>query len=56
MSAKKREKVQPLGHYFGLALEKKLRFCMVRAKNRNKSRLSRNATKVYRHLYKNTYS
>jgi len=34
---------------------KKLRFCMVRSKNRNKSRLSRNATKLYRHLYKNTY-
>jgi len=26
MSAKKREKVQPLGHFFGLALEKKIDF------------------------------
>ena len=55
MSAKNREKVQPLGHFFILALGKKLRFCMVWAKNQNKSRLSRNATKLYRHLYENTY-
>jgi len=55
MSAKNREKVQPLGHFFGLALGKKLRFCMVRSKNQNKSRLSWNAMKLYRHLYKNTY-
>jgi len=26
MSAKKREKVQPLGHFFGLALEKNCDF------------------------------
>jgi len=45
MSAKKGEKIQPLGHFFGLALEK----------NQNKSRLSRNVTKLCRHLYKNTY-
>jgi len=43
MSAKKREKVQPLGHFFGLALEFFFWFCMVRSKNRNKSRLSQNA-------------
>ena len=55
MSAKNREKVQRLGYFFGLALGKKLRFCMVRSKNQNKSKLSQNATKLYRHLYKNTY-
>jgi len=55
MIAKNREKVQRLGHFFGLAHGKKLRFCMVRSKNQNKSRLSRNATKLYKHLYKNTH-
>jgi len=55
MSAKNRKKIQPLGHISGLALRKKLQFCNVRLKNQNKSRLSLNATKLYRHLYKNTY-
>jgi len=54
MSAKKREKVQPIGHFWTRTW-KILRFSMVRSKNRNKSRLSRNATKLYRHLCKNTY-
>jgi hypothetical protein len=40
MSAKNHEKVQPLGHFFGLELGKKLGFCMVRSKNQNKSKLS----------------
>jgi hypothetical protein len=52
MGAKNREKVQLLGHIFGPALWKKQRFYMIRSKNKNKSRLSRNATKIYRHLYK----
>ena len=46
MYAKNREKIQPLGHFSGLALGKKLRFCTVRLTNQNKSRLSRNATKL----------
>jgi len=56
MSAKYRKKIQPLGHISGLALRKKLRFCTVQSKNQNKSRLSLNATKLYRHLYKNRYN
>jgi len=55
MSAKNRGKIQPLGPFFRLALEIFLLFCVVRSKNQNKSRLSRNATKLYRHLYKNKY-
>jgi len=55
MSAKNSEKIQPLGHFFGLALGKKLQFFMVRSKNQNKSRISLNTTKLYRHIYKNTY-
>jgi len=55
MIAKNREKVQHLGHFFRLTLEKKLWFGMARSKNQNKSRLSRNATKLYRYLYKNTH-
>jgi len=35
MSTKNREKIQPLGHISGLALQKKLRFCTVRSKNLN---------------------
>ena len=52
MSAKNHEKIQPLGHFSRLALEKKLRFYTVWSKNQNKSRLSRNATKLYINLYK----
>ena len=55
MSAKNREKIQALGHISGLTLEKKLKICTIRSKNQNKSRLSLNATKLYRHLYKSTY-
>jgi len=55
MSAKNREKIQALGHISGLTLEKKLQICTIRSKNQNKSRLSLNATKLYRHLYKSTY-
>jgi len=54
MRAKNREKVQHLGHFSGLALRIFFWFCTVRSKNQNKLRLSRNTTKLYRHLYKNT--
>jgi len=55
MSVKNRGKIQHLGHFSRIALEKKLRFCIVQSKNQNKSRLSRKVTKLYGHLYKNTY-
>jgi len=55
MSAKNCDKIKPLGHISELALRKKLRFCMVWSKNQNRSRLSLNVTKLYGHLYKNTY-
>ena len=55
MNAKNHEKIQALGNFSGLALGKKLLFCTVLSKNQNKSRFSWNATKLYRHLYKNTY-
>ena len=48
------KKIQPLGHFFGFTLGNKLQFYTVWSKNQNKSRLSRNATKLYRHLCKNT--
>ena len=55
MRAKYREKSQPLGQFSGLALGKELQFCTIRSKNQNKSRLSWNVMKLYRHFYKNTY-
>jgi len=45
MNAKNRKKIQPLDHISGLALRKKLRFCTIRSKNQNKSRLSQNKSR-----------
>jgi len=56
MHAKNREKIQPLGHFSDYHLGKNCDFVRFDRKIKNESRLSQNATKLYRQLYKNTYS